>query len=80
MVMRRLALLLAALSGVVQGGAAQQTIVLHASTVLDGRGATLDDRDVIVRDGLIVGIVPGGQAGGDARYELGDLTLLPGWV
>ncbi len=41
MVMRRLALLLAALSGVIQGGAAQQTIVLHASTVLDGRGATL---------------------------------------
>ena len=80
MVMRRLALLLAALSGVVQGGAAQQTIVLHASTVLDGRGATLDDRDVIVRDGLIVGIVPGGQAGGDARYELGDLTLLPGLI
>ena len=67
--MRRMAVLLAALSGVVEGGVAQQTIVLHASTVLDGRGATLADRDVIVRGGLIVGIVPGGQGRGDARYE-----------
>ena len=84
MVMRRLVMLLilstAALAAAVPGGAAQETIVLHASTVLDGRGATLADRDVVVRDGLIVGIVPGGQGRGDVRYELGDLTLMPGLI
>ena len=82
--MRRLVVLLVlsttALSAAVHDGSAQQTIVLHASTVLDGRGATLADRDVIVRDGLIVGVVPGGQGRGDARYELGDLTLMPGLI
>jgi imidazolonepropionase-like amidohydrolase len=84
MVMRSLAVLLilstAALSAVAEDASAQETIVLHASTVLDGRGATLADRDVVVRDGLIVGIVPGGQGRGDVRYELGDLTLMPGLI
>ena len=74
MLIGRLAVLSLSLLGAVQIGAAQQTIVLHASTVLDGRGATLGDRNVIVRDGISVGVMPGGPGGGDARYEFGNYT------
>jgi imidazolonepropionase-like amidohydrolase len=60
--------------------AQQQTIVLHAATVLDGRGGTLTDRDVVVRDGTIEAVLPAGEGRGDVVYDLGDMTLLPGLI
>ncbi|HIF23657.1 MAG TPA: amidohydrolase [Gemmatimonadetes bacterium] len=72
--------LLSGLASAVQSVSAQETVVLHAETLLDGLGGTLSDRDVVIRDGLIAAIVPGGQGAGDARYELGDLTLMPGLI
>ncbi len=56
------------------------TIVLHAGRVLDGSGGSAANRDVVIRDGRIVEVVPGGEGRGDVRYELGDLTLLPGLI
>ena len=59
---------------------AQQTVVVRAATVLDGRGAKWADRDVVIRDGVIVAIEAGGSVAGDVRYDLGDLTLMPGLI
>ncbi|MDA0313559.1 MAG: amidohydrolase family protein [Gemmatimonadetes bacterium] len=67
------------LASPVQGGA-QETLVLHATTLLDGRGGSFSDRDVVVRGDRIVGVVPGGTGVGDLRVELGDLTLMPGLI
>ena len=67
------------------GAPAQQPpVVLRAATVLDGLGATLRDRDVVIRDRRIDEIVPAGQGTSRAEdavlYDLGDLTLLPGLI
>lgn len=62
------------------GQAQDGTIVLHAERLLDGRGGAQQDRDVVVRDGNIVEIVPGGQGRGDVRYDLSGLTLMPGMI
>ena len=55
------------------------TTVLRAATVLDGRGESLTDRDIEVRDGRIVAIVPAGQGQGTV-YDLEGITLLPGLI
>lgn len=60
--------------------AQQQTIVLRAATVLDGRGATLTNRDIVVRDGSIDALLPAGEGRGDVVYELPEITLLPGLI
>ena len=57
-----------------------ETTVLRAARVLDGRGEVLDDRDLVVRDGLIVEIVPRGAGRGDRVYDLTALTVLPGYI
>jgi imidazolonepropionase-like amidohydrolase len=57
------------------------TTVIHAATVLDGRGGTLHNSWVVVRGGRIERIsasavsIPGAKA-----IELGDATLLPGLI
>ena len=48
--------------------------------ILDGRGAVLEDRDLVVRDGLIAEIVPRGAGRGDRVYDLTALTVLPGYI
>ena len=61
-------------------GGGAEPIVLRTSVVLDGRGGVLRDRDLVVRDGRIVDIVPRGTAGGETIYDLTDLTVLPGLI
>lgn len=73
-------LLVAALAAPLAGEAQDVTVVLHADRVLDGRGGMQEDRDVVVRDGRIVEIVPGGQGRGEVRYDLAGLTLMPGLI
>ncbi len=63
-----------------RGAAQEPTIVIHAGRVLDGMGGASADRDVVIRGGHIVEVAPGGEGEGDVRYELGDLTLLPGLI
>ena len=57
-----------------------ETTVLRAARILDGRGAVLEDRDLVVRDGRIAGIVARGDGRGDRAYDLTALTVLPGYI
>ena len=57
-----------------------ETTVLRAARILDGRGDVLEDRDLVVRDGRIAGIVPRGGGRGDRVYDLSTLTVLPGYI
>ena len=59
---------------------AGETTVLRAARILDGRGDVLADRDLVVRDGQIAGIVPRGSGRGDRIYDLTALTVLPGYI
>jgi imidazolonepropionase-like amidohydrolase len=65
-------------------GAAQDAAgptVLRAARVLDGRGGVLEARDLVIRDGRIAEILPGGAwRGAGTVYDLGALTLMPGLI
>ena len=74
------ALLVGSLAAPLDGRGQEGTVVLHAGRVLDGRGGVQEDRDVVVRDGRIIEILPGGQGRGDVRYDLSGLTLMPGLI
>ena len=54
-----------------------QTIVLNAGTVLDGRGGVLRNQQITIRGTRIVSVAPGRSANG---YDLGSLTVMPGWI
>ncbi len=56
-----------------------ETTVLRAAGILDGRGEVFEDRDRVVRDGRIAEIVPRGDGRGDRVYDLTALTVLPGY-
>ncbi len=62
------------------GQPAGETTVLRAARILDGRGEVLEDRDLVLRDGRIAEIVPGGTGVGDRVYDLTALTVLPGYI
>src|SRR5437016_356858 len=54
-----------------------QTVRIHAATVIDGSGKTLRNATVIVRGSKIAAIEPGGT---NATYDLGSLTVIPGMI
>jgi imidazolonepropionase-like amidohydrolase len=56
---------------------AQETITIKAARVLDGKGALLPNAAVVVRGSKIVGIE---RNPGKATYDLGNMTLMPGWI
>jgi imidazolonepropionase-like amidohydrolase len=56
---------------------AQQRIVLNAGTVLDGKGAVLKNRQIVIENGKIVSV---GDPKLPATYDLSRLTLMPGWI
>jgi imidazolonepropionase-like amidohydrolase len=74
------ALLAAAMATPSEGEAQNAAVVLHADRVLDGRGGVQEDRDVVVQNGRIVEVLPGGQGRGEVRYDLAGLTLMPGLI
>jgi imidazolonepropionase-like amidohydrolase len=76
------ALFTAALLAEPPGSAAsdETDIVLRASRVLDGRGAVLEDRDIVVRGNAIAEIAPRGSASEGRVYDLTALTVLPGYI
>jgi len=53
------------------------TTTLRAARIIDGRGAVTNNGTVTIRDGKIVSI---GQAGGTPTIDLGNLTLMPGFI
>ena len=55
-------------------------IVVRTSRVLDGHGAVLEDRDIVVRGGEIVDLVSRGSASAETVYDLTALTVLPGYI
>jgi len=54
-----------------------QTIVIQTSTILDGRGGTLKDRQIVI-EGSKIRTVAAGTA--KATYDLRGLTVMPGWI
>ena len=61
--------------------AQNQTVRIHAATVLDGTGKTLKNATIVVQGSTITSIETGTAASGrNATYELGQLTVLPGMI
>jgi imidazolonepropionase-like amidohydrolase len=56
---------------------AQEPITIKAARILDGKGATLTNAAIVVRGPKIVGIE---QSPRSVTYDLGDMTLMPGWI
>ncbi len=67
-------------SAAIPSAAPAETIILRASRILDGRGGVLEDREIIVREGLIADIVPRGAGSGDRVYDLTAMAVLPGYI
>ena len=62
------------------GTSAQQPgpdTTIRARQIIDGRGGVINNATVTIRDGKIVSI---GQAGGTPAIDLGNLTLMPGFI
>jgi imidazolonepropionase-like amidohydrolase len=55
-------------------------VVLRTTRVLDGRGAVLENRDLVVRGGQIAEIAARGSAPEGRVYDLTALTVLPGYI
>jgi imidazolonepropionase-like amidohydrolase len=54
-----------------------QPLVLKTSTILDGQGHVLKNRNIIIENGRIVRIT---DATEKASYDLSGLTVMPGWI
>jgi imidazolonepropionase-like amidohydrolase len=54
-----------------------QPIVLETSTLLDGKGGTLKNQQIVIEGSCIRSIAPGKAA---ATYDLRGLTVMPGWI
>lgn len=59
--------------------AQERTIVLKAATVLDGTGKTLHNTTILVNGSKIASIGGAIPAGAEV-YDLGALTVTPGWI
>jgi imidazolonepropionase-like amidohydrolase len=64
----------------IPSAASAETIILRASRILDGRGGVLEDREIVVREGLIADIVPRGAGSGERVYDLTAMAVLPGYI
>jgi imidazolonepropionase-like amidohydrolase len=54
-----------------------QTIVLQTSTILDGKGGTLRNQQIVIAGSKISSVKAGS---GKATYDLRGLTVMPGWI
>lgn len=59
------------------GGLCAQTIVIQTSTILDGCGGVLKDRQIVI-EGSKIRTVAAGTA--KPTYDLRGLTVMPGWI
>jgi imidazolonepropionase-like amidohydrolase len=77
--MRFRSLLLALiLTGTNAANVAGQSISIRAGSAFDGKGRTIPNALIVVRDGRIVSVVSGGS--GQATYDLRSFTVLPGLI
>jgi imidazolonepropionase-like amidohydrolase len=61
----------------------EAAVVLHAGTLLDGRGHVQHDVRIVVQAAKISSVHAGAESAADrgkATYELGRLTVMPGWI
>jgi imidazolonepropionase-like amidohydrolase len=58
-------------------GVCAQSIVIQTSTIVDGRGGVLKDRQIVI-DGSKISTVAAGKS--KATYDLRGLTVMPGWI
>src|SRR5258708_15746856 len=56
---------------------AQEIITIKAARILDGKRSTLTDPAIVVQGSKILRIEPRPQR---VTYDLGDMTLMPGWI
>jgi imidazolonepropionase-like amidohydrolase len=61
-----------------QTSAPRQRIAIAASTLLDGKGHTLQDVRIVIEGSTIAAI--GSSGDGPIDYDLRGLTVLPGWI
>src|SRR5688572_32836641 len=52
-------------------------VIIRAARVIDGRGGSVDNASVAIKDGKIASV---GAATGAVTYDLSNLTLLPGFI
>ena len=57
--------------------AQDRPIIIKAGTMLDGKGGILTNTNIVVEGSRISRIAPGTQ---EVTYDLGDLTVMPGWI
>ena len=57
--------------------ATAQPLVLKTSTILDGQGHVLKNKNIVIEDGRIVRI---SDAAEKTSYDLSGLTVMPGWI
>src|SRR5271166_1447143 len=57
--------------------ASAQPIVLNTSTILDGKGGVLKDRQIVIEGSKITAVQAGKRT---AAYDLRGLTVMPGWI
>jgi imidazolonepropionase-like amidohydrolase len=77
--MKRLLLVFAVIAACAAVGAGQSDpgMTIRARQVIDGRGATISNATVSIKDGKIVSV---GPSSGAPTIDLGNLTLLPGFI
>jgi len=68
---------IALLTVLVSTALAQTRVVIHAGTLIDGKGAVLTDRNIVVEHGRIQSV---GPARGRVDYDLSRATVMPGWI
>jgi imidazolonepropionase-like amidohydrolase len=56
---------------------AQDRIVVNAGTLLDGTGKVLKQQQIVIENGKIVSVARGNAK---ADYDLGNATVMPGWI
>jgi imidazolonepropionase-like amidohydrolase len=61
----------------VSASLAQTRVVIRAGTLIDGKGAVLTDRNIVVEKGRILSI---GPARGRFDYDLSRAAVMPGWI
>src|SRR5262249_46471931 len=70
---------LAATAAAQSGQEPAGTIVLRAGTLLDGRGHAVHHMQIVVENGKIVRVEKSQPAKGTI-YDLGKMTVMPGWI
>lgn len=77
--MKRLAVALIFVAGLCASGsqAQENAIVVRAGRVLDGKGGVLTNTAIVIQGSKIVRIERNVQK---ATYDLGEMTVMPGWI